>query len=151
MKVREEGPDYLNRNNVEIMSAVDFQDAINVGAKAADLIFGQDIDGVMVTLTENVGETSYTPLNTVADSAKGSKACTKSLSSLNTAEEKILSEDGMMINRDLYMKYAEKFLDLNGPNRREVLDKEGYKLPLERIKWKMLERKLPLYIKAAKK
>lgn len=151
MKVREEGPDYLNRNNVEIMSAVDFQDAINVGAKAADIMIGEDRDGVMVTLTWEMGKTAETPLSTVADSSKGSKAMTRSLSVLNEGDNKILSDDGMMINRELYMKYAEHFLDLNGPNRREVLYKEGYKLPLERITWDLIGRKLPAYVKAAKK
>lgn len=149
-KVREEGPGYINRDHLEIMSAIDYQDAIAVGERAADLAFGQDkpIDGVMVTLTHNVGETGYTPLENVADPSKGSKAMTKSITTLDTSETPILSPDGMMVNRDLFMGYIGPFIDLNGPNRREVLQREGFKLPLPRPNWPLEERVLNPYEKA---
>src|SRR3989338_6108126 len=68
-KCREEGPSYLERNNLEILSAVDFRDAIAVGEKAADLAFGKSspISEVMVTLTPKPGEANYTLLENVAD------------------------------------------------------------------------------------
>jgi hypothetical protein len=150
MKARAEGPDYLNRNNLEIMSEPDFRDAIAVGEKAADLAFGADPqDGVMVTLAsgkcEDVG---VTPLNTVADSVKGSKAMTKSLETLGTDDRPILSADGMMVDKELYEKYIGNIVDLNGANRREVLAREGFKLPLLRISWPFVERKLKAHAKA---
>lgn len=150
-KVREEGPAYLNRDHLEIMSAVDFQDAIAVGERAADLAFGgsSPVDGVMVTLTRTVGETCYTLLENVANPDKGSKAMTKSLDTLDTAERPILSPDGMMIDRELFMNYIGEFIDLNGPNRREVLKPEGFKLPLERIVWDLVEKRLPAYERIA--
>ncbi len=148
-KCREEGPAYLNRNHLEIMSASDFEDAMSCGRRAADLMFEkfEPVDGVMVTLTHQSGKTGYTPLETVADSSRGSRAMTKSITTLDTAEQPVLSNDGMMINRDLYMNYIGDFIDLNGPNRREVLYKEGFRLPLERFKWKLVARKLPPYVK----
>jgi len=153
MKVRAEGPDYLNRNNLEIMSEPDFRDAVAVGVKAADLAFGPNpVDGVMVTLQSGkCADTGYTPLNTVADSVKGSKAMTKSLKTLGTADRPILSRDGMMVDRELYEKYIGQIIDLNGPNRREVLAREGLKLPLARIAWPFAERRLKPYTKADKK
>jgi 6-phosphofructokinase len=149
MKVRAEGPDYLNRNNLVIMSEPDFRDAIAVGAKAADLAFGPDPkDGVMVTLASGkCADVGYTPLSTVADSVKGSKAMTKSLKSLGTRERPILSADGMMVDKELYEKYIGGILDINGPNRVEVLAKEGFNLPLSRIEWPFAARKLKPYAK----
>ena len=149
MKVRAEGPDYLNRNNLVIMSEPDFRDAIAVGVKAADLAFGPDPkDGVMVTLASGkCADVGYTPLNTVADSVKGSKAMTKSLRTLGTKDRPILSADGMMVDKELYEKYIGNILDLNGPNRVEVLAKEGFKLPLARIEWPFVIRKLKPYAK----
>lgn len=148
-KCREEGPGYLQRNHIELFSKVDFEDAIACGRKAADLAFGgfEPMGGVMVTLTHLPGETSYTPLESVADSTKGSRAMTKSITTLDTAEMPVLSTDGMMINRTLLMNYIEDFLDINGPNRHETLRKEGFKLPLERLDWRMLPKKLPRYDK----
>ncbi|MEK7474909.1 MAG: 6-phosphofructokinase [Candidatus Coatesbacteria bacterium] len=153
MKTRAEGPDYLNRNNLEIMSEPDFRDAIAVGVKAADLAFGPGpVDGVMVTLQSGkCADTGVTPLNTVADSVKGSKAMTKSLKTLGTPERPILSKDGMMVDKALYEKYIADIIDLNGPNRREVLAGEGFKLPLARIEWPFAAKKLKPYQKAAKK
>lgn len=148
-KCREEGPAYLNRDNLEMMSAVDLQDAIAVGERAADLVFGEGMDGVMVTLEPEPGKTGYTPLDTVADPEKGSKHMVKSLSVLSTPEREIVSPDGMMVDRELYMGYADEFMDLNGPNRREVLGLEGFSLPLERIVWELEERVLPKYEKVA--
>ncbi len=149
-KTRAEGPGYLNRDNLEIMSAVDFQDAIAVGERAADLAFSGEkpIDGVMVTLTHKVNQTGYTPLGTVADTSKGSKEMTKALSTLDTPERQILSTDRMMVDRELYMEYIGEFMDLNGPNRREVLGGEGFRLPLERIVWALEKRVLPPYEKS---
>jgi hypothetical protein len=149
-KVREEGPAYLNRNNYEILSAVDFYDAVAVGAKAADKAIGEDVGGIMITLTSKLGETSYVDLNSVASTRTGSRGMTKSLSTLDTAEKQILSPDGMMINRELYMDYISEFLDLNGPNRRELLAPDGFKLPLKRIEWPLEERVLPTYKKDKK-
>jgi 6-phosphofructokinase 1 len=150
MKVRAEGPDYLNRNNLEIMSEPDFKDAIAVGAKAADLAFGPDPkDGVMVTLASGkCADVGFTPLGTVADSVKGSKAMTKSLKTLGTKERPILSADGMMVDRELYMNYIAGIIDLNGPNRREVLAREGFKLPRARVDWPYVARKLKPHAKA---
>jgi 6-phosphofructokinase 1 len=149
MKVRAEGPDYLNRNNMEIMSEPDFRDAIACGAKAADLAFGPDPkDQVMVILaSDKKADTGYTPLSTVADSTKGSKAMTKSLKTLGTKERPILSADGMMVDKELFEKYIGHIIDLNGPNRSQVLAGEGYKLPLARIEWPMAQRKLKAYAK----
>ena len=153
MKTRAEGPDYLNRNNLEIMSEPDFRDAIAVGEKAADLAFGtHPMDGVMVTLQSGkCADTGETPLGTVADSVKGSKAMTKSLKTLGTPERPILSQDGMMVDKELYENYIAPIIDLNGPNRREVLAKEGFKLPLARIEWPFAPHKLAPYVKTAKK
>ncbi len=152
MKARAEGPDYLNRNNLEIMSEPDFRDAQAVGAKAADLAFGASpIDGVMVTLqSEKAGDAGYTPLNTVADSVKGSKAMTKSLKTLGTKERPILVNDGMMVDKELYEKYIAHIVDLHGPNRQQVLQAEGFRIPLTRIAWPFASRKLPAYAKHAK-
>jgi 6-phosphofructokinase 1 len=149
MKVRAEGPDYLNRNNLEIMSEPDFRDAIAVGRKAADLAFGSSpIDGVMVTLqSEKCADTGFTPLSTVADSVKGSKAMTKSMKALGTKDKPILSADGMMVDREIYEKYIAHIVDLNGPNRREVLAGEGFKLPLARIEWPFAAKKLKPHAK----
>ncbi len=149
MKVRAEGPDYLNRNNLEIMSEPDFRDAIAVGAKAADLAFGPSPkDGVMVTLASGkCADVGFTPLNTVADSTKGSKAMTKSLKTLGTKERPVLSPDGMMVDKKLYEDYIGAIIDLNGPNRREVLAKEGFKLPLARIDWPLVGKKLKPHAK----
>lgn len=148
-KCREEGPGYINRSHLEILSAVDFTDGINSGETAADLVFGQNtpISGVMVTLTHKPGETCHTPLETVADLEKGSKNMTKSIRVLDTPEESILSQDGMMINRELYLGYIGSFLDLNGPNRSELLRHEGFKLPLPRMEWPLEERVLLPYQK----
>ena len=153
MKVRAEGPDYLNRNNLEIMSEPDFRDAIAVGVKAADLAFGPTpVDGVMVTLQSGkCADVGMTPLNTVADSVKGSKAMTKSLKTLGTPDHPILSQDGMMVDKGLYEKYIASIIDLNGPNRREVLAGEGFKLPLARIEWPFAAKKLKPYAKTARK
>jgi len=149
MKVRAEGPDYLNRNNLEIMSAPDFRDAIAVGEKAADLAFGPSpMDGVMVTLaSDRMADAGFTPLDTVADSVKGSKAMTKSLSTLGTKDHPILSADGMMVDKGLYEKYVAHIVDLNGPNRREILAGEGFRIPLSRIDWPFAPKKLPAYAK----
>ncbi len=149
MKVRAEGPDYLNHNNLEIMSEPDFRDAIAVGAKAADLAFGPNPqDEVMVTLASGrCADVGTTPLGTVADSSKGSKAMTKSLKTLGTKDRPVLSADGMMVDKELYENYIGHILDLNGPNRREVLSKEGFKLPLPRIDWPFVERKLKPHAK----
>lgn len=149
MKTRAEGPDYLNRNNLEIMSEPDFKDAQAVGAKAADLAFGSNpIDGVMVTLqSAKCADTGYTPLNTVADAVKGSKAMTRSLKSLGTKERPILSADGMMVDKQLYENYIGDIVDLHGPNRQQVLQPEGFKIPLARIVWPFADRKLPAYAK----
>jgi len=146
-KCREEGPSYLERNNLEILSAVDFRDAIAVGEKAADLAFGKSspISEVMVTLTPKPGEANYTLLENVADPTKGSKAMTKSIRSLDTPERLILSPDGMMINRGSFMDYISDFIDLNGPNRSELLRGEGFRLPLAKIDWPLEERLLPHY------
>lgn len=146
-KCREEGPAYLNRCNQEILSAVDFQDAINVGSKAADLAFGGDkpVNNIMVTLTHNMGETGQVDLTVVADTRRGSKDMTKPLTALNTAEKTILSNDGMMVDKELFEEYIGKFVDLNGPNRREILSADGYALPLPRIDWPLEARKLPAY------
>lgn len=149
-KVREEGPAYLNRNNYEILSAVDFYDAIAVGHKAADLAIDRDMGDIMITLTSKMGETSYIDLGSVASTRTGSRGMTKSLSTLDTAEKQILSPDGMMINRELYLDYIWEFLDLNGPNRRELLAREGFRLPLPRIEWPLEDRVLPVYKKAIK-
>jgi len=151
MKCREEGPGYLDRNNLEIMSAPDFQDAVAVGQKAADLAFGsKPVDGVMVTLcSSKAGETGMTPLGTVADSVKGSKGMTRSIKTLNTNGKSILSDDGMMIDRDLYRGYIEHIVDLDGPNRSVCLKKNGFKLPLARIKWPLEPRKLKSHEKKA--
>lgn len=149
MKARAEGPDYLNRNNMEIMSEPDFRDAIAVGEKAADLAYGPNpTDGVMVTLASGkCADTGFTPLATVADSTKGSKAMTRSLRTLGTAERPILSKDGMMVDKELYAKYIADIIDLNGPNRREVLAGEGFKLPLTRIAWPFAKRLLAPHVK----
>lgn len=153
LKVRAEGPDYLNRNNLEIMSEPDFRDAIAVGAKAADLAFGPSPrDGVMVTLASGkCADVGVTPLNTVADSVKGSKAMTKSLKTLGTKDRPVLSADGMMVDKELYEKYIGEIVDLNGPNRREALAAEGFRLPLPRIAWPLAERKLKPYVKSGRK
>ena len=152
MKARAEGPDYLNRNNLEIMSEPDFRDAQAVGAKAADLAFGPNpTDRVMVTLqSEKCADAGFTPLSTVADSSKGSKAMVKSLTSLGTKEKPILSADGMMVDKGLYEKYIGPILDLHGPNRRDVLASEGFTIPLPRIIWPFAARKLKPYAKAPK-
>jgi len=149
-KVREEGPAYLNRNNLEIVSAVDFNDAINVGTVAANIAFGKQISGVMVTLTHTPGQTSYVELCNVADAEKGSKAMTKSIKTLDTAERPVFSPDGMMIDRELFEEYIGQFVDINGPNRRELLHKEGFQLPLRKIEWPLEARLLPPYEKAKK-
>ncbi|HJN56965.1 MAG TPA: 6-phosphofructokinase [Candidatus Woesearchaeota archaeon] len=143
LKTREEGPAFLDRNHLEIMSVNDFYDAVAVGEKAADLAFGESIpiDNVMVTLAKNIGETGYTKLENVADIIKGSKAMTKSFSSLNRTGSNILTDDGMMIDRGLYLDYIGDIIDLNGPNRSEFLRNEDFKLPLKEIKW-TLEKKL---------
>jgi hypothetical protein len=72
---------------------------------------------------------------------------TKSLKSLGVEERPILSEDGMMVDRELYCEYIEQIVDLNGPNRREVLATEGFRLPLPRIEWPLIGRELPAYRK----
>ena len=146
-KCREEGPDYLDRNNLEILSDIDFRDAIAVGEKAADLVFGKTnpIDGVMVTLTHKLNETNYTALENVADLQKDGKKMTKSIKILDTPESPILSSDGLMINRMLYMNYISSFIDLNGPNRSELLRRDGFELPLRRINWTLEKRLLPPY------
>jgi 6-phosphofructokinase len=151
-KCREEGPGYLNRDNLEIMSLPDFRDAVAVGERAAELAFGNygPVSGVMVTLKRGVGETDYTPLDTVADPQMGSKAMTKPITDLDKSGRPILSSDGMMINRDAYVQYIGDKIDLNGPNRREVLGREGFRLPLEPIRWKLEERKLPPYRKISR-
>jgi 6-phosphofructokinase 1 len=149
-KVREEGPNYLDRDHLEILSAVDFRDAIAVGERAADLAFGaKPVDGIMVTLDPEPGKTGYTELKNVADPVKGSKGMVKPLRSLSTPTRSILTPDGMMVDRDLYMAYAEPYLDLNGPNRMELLRSEGFRLPLERIIWHLEERRLKPYEKQA--
>ncbi len=149
LKCREEGPGYINRSDLEILSAVDFRDAILVGERAADLAFGQTspINGVMVTLTHTIGETGFTPLEKVADLTARSKQMTKSIRVLDTAEASILEEDGMMINRNLFMGYVNGFVDLNGPNRSQILREEGFSLPLPRIHWLLEDRILPPYQK----
>lgn len=149
MKTRAEGPDYLNRNNLEIMSEPDFRDAIAVGEKAADLAYGPTpTDGVMVTLKSGkCADVGFTPLQNVADSTKGSKAMTRSLKTLGTPERPILSKDGMMVDKELYAKYIADIIDLNGPNRREVLAGEGFKLPLARMAWPFAARKLKPHVK----
>ena len=74
---------------------------------------------------------------------------TKSLTTLDSAERPVLSPDGMMINRELYMNYIGDFIDLNGPNRRELLHSEGFRLPLKRFKWPLEIRKLGVHMKMA--
>jgi 6-phosphofructokinase len=149
MKVRAEGPDYLNRNNLEVLSEPDFRDAIAVGAHAADLAFGPNpADEVMVTLRSGqCADVGSTPLSTVADSSKGSKAMTRSLKSLGTPDRPILSRDGMMVDKELYEQYIGHIVDLPGPNRREVLAGEGFRIPLARIDWPFEVRLLPPYEK----
>jgi 6-phosphofructokinase 1 len=148
IKCREEGPGYIMRSHPEIMSAIDFQEAVAVGETAADLAFDAGKSGVMVTLTPNVIETDYTPLENVADPYTGSKNMTKPITSLDTEDKKILSEDGMMIDRDLYMQYISPFLDLNGPNRSEYFRGEGFKFELisARKEWPLEERILEPYV-----
>jgi len=149
LKCRAEGVSYLNRNHLEVMSLIDFRDAIAVGEKAADLAFGRStpIQGVMVILTQNVGETDYTRLENVADITKGSKGMTKSIRILDTPAVPILTNDGMMIDGDLYMRYIGEFIDLNGPNRSELLRGEGFRLPLRRLDWSLEARLLQPYQK----
>ncbi len=147
LKVREEGPGYINRSHVEVVSAVDIQDAINAGAKAVELAIGEGKGKVMPILTENVGEVSYTELSNVADTVKGSRGMTRPLSSIGKPGRPILSEDGMMVDKELFMEYAEKFVDLNGPNRIELFRAEGMQYPLPRIDFPIIERKLPAYKK----
>ena len=151
LKAREEGPDYVGRSDLEILSAVDFHDAILVGGRAADLAFGgsSPIDGIMVTLTHNIGEAGYTPLEEVANLEKGSKKMVKSIRVLDTPEKSIISPDGLMIDKELFVEYAEPFIDLNGPNRSELLRAEGFRLPLPKINWTLEERLLPPYQKVA--
>lgn len=147
LKVREEGPGYINRSHVEVVSAVDIQDAINVGAKAVELAIGEGKGKVMPILTDKVGDVSYTELCNVADTEKGSRGMTRSLSTLSKDGKSIISEDGMMIDKDLFMEYIGPFMNLNGPNRIELFREEGMKYPLERINFPLIDRKLPAYKK----
>lgn len=144
VKCREEGPGYINRSHIEVVSAVDIQDAINVGAKAVELAIGEGKGKVMPILTDKVGEVTYTELSNVADTEKGSRGMTRSLSSLS---DDIISEDGMMINKEKFMEYIGPFMDLNGPNRLELFRKEGMQYPLPRINWPLIDKKLPAYVK----
>ena len=143
-KVRAEGPNYLGRNNPEILSEPDFLSAIAAGEKAVDLAIAGKT-GIMVTLTETPHLTSYTPLENVADSSKGSKAMTRPLSSLTLDRHPVIIEDGMMVDRDVLNEYLKNYIDLNGPNRTELLRKEGLRLPLRRIVFPLEERVLSPY------
>ena len=103
----------------------------------------------MTVLKTNPAQTDWTSLENVANLNKGSSKMTKPLTSLDTRVSRILLDDGMMVNRQLFLQYAEPFVDLNGPNRSELLRKEGYSLPLERIIWPLEEKKLEPYRVAA--
>ena len=146
-KCREEGPGYRDRSQVEILSAVDFADAAAVGARAADLAFSEGRDGVMVTLTDKPGETDYTKLENVGDPKKGSRHMVKSIRALDSATDEVISHDGMMINRKLFMGYIGPFLDMDGPNRSQLLGPQGYSTMLKRIKWPLEKRLLAPYEK----
>ncbi len=144
-KVRAEGPNYLGRNNLEILSAPDFFSAIAAGESAVDLTIGEGKTGIMVTLTEIPGITGDVSLEKVADSKKGSKAMTKTLSSLFLDGHPAIIKDGMMIDREVFWEYAEDYIDLNGPNRSELLRGEGFLIPLPRIEFPLEQRVLSPY------
>ncbi|MFH1316988.1 MAG: 6-phosphofructokinase [Candidatus Woesearchaeota archaeon] len=149
-KMREEGPGYNDRSNLEIMSEPDYKDAVAVGEMAADLLFNPDDDekaavekGVMVTLGPSVAETGYTPLTEVADPKVGSKNMTQGIGVLDRPGRTLLTPDGLMVDDiGLYTEYIEEIVDLNGPNRRELFSREGFSLPLRPIEWPLIDRLL---------
>ncbi|MBI4144109.1 6-phosphofructokinase [Candidatus Woesearchaeota archaeon] len=137
-KVRESGPCYSERNHPLILSQYDFQDAVAVGRTAADVAFS-GIGGVMIILVSGVGNTSYTALESVANLGAGSKRMVKNLSCLKN----VLSSDGLMVNAKVMNDYVGSIVDIHGPNR----DFLCTGLPLSRVTWHLVEKKLSIYNK----
>jgi len=142
-KIREGGPDYMQRDHALIVSAADLDDAEAVGRSAVDCVMTGTAD-VMVTLKEKVAETGHVPLCEVANPGRGSKFLIKDIHSLG----EILIEDGMMVSGDVFMENMGEYIDLNGPNRAEIFQKDGFRFPVRLPHWNLIEKKLPQYQRA---